>query len=128
MRKTWELAVDGSTLRLDVEWDVVVTSSGAAWVNGVLVRSWWSMVKLPGVTEALEVAGRTIHLRQSWWSFDLDLRAAPDVQVLRGEAPYAGSGRNFSKSQALAWSVAITVAVVVPLTTVGLVARCLAAR
>lgn len=128
MRKTWELAVGGSTLRLDVDWDVITTSRGEAWVNGASVRTWWSGVKLPGVTEAVVVAGRTIHLRQSWWGFDLDLRAAPDVRVLRGEAPYAGSGRNLSRSQALAWGVAITVAVVVSLTTIGLVARSLAAR
>ncbi len=101
MLKTWALEIGGSTVRLDVDWDVITTSRGEARVNGAPLCTWWSGVKLPGVSQSFAVLGRTISVRQSWWAFDLDLRAAPDVRVLSGEAPYNGDGRNLTKSQAI---------------------------
>lgn len=101
MQKSWALEIGGSTVRLDVDWDVITTSRGEARVNGAPLCAWWSGVKLPGVSQTLEVAGRTICVRQSWMGFDLDLRAAPDVRVLSGDAPYRGDGRNLTKSEAI---------------------------
>ncbi|MFO0609113.1 MAG: hypothetical protein U0324_38465 [Polyangiales bacterium] len=113
MQKSWLLEVGGATHRVDVDWDVVITSQGEARVDGAPARAWRSGVKLPGVAESFEVAGRTVTVRQSLFGYDLDLRGAPDVRVVRGEAPYAGGGRNLTKREAVARAVAITAAILV---------------
>jgi hypothetical protein len=105
------LGIASRTYRVEVEWDVLVTSRGNAKVDGRVVRAWWTGVKLPGVVETFAVEGRAIAARQSWFGFDLDLRGAPDVRVLDGPAPYAGSGRNFSRAQGIALGLGLALGV-----------------
>lgn len=113
MHKTWTLDVSGATHRLDVDWDLISTSRGEARVDGSIVRAWLSGVKFPGVTEAFDVAGHTVTVRQGLMNFDLDLRASPDVRVLAGPAPYSGKGRNISARDGLIFGLVITVALIV---------------
>jgi hypothetical protein len=120
VRKAWTLGIASRTCRLEVDWDLTFTSRGSAKVDGVVVRAWWTGVKLPGAAETFAIDGHAVVVRQSWFGFDLDLRGAPDVRVIDGPAPYAGSGRNLSRAQAIAWGVGIALGVVALLA--GLVA------
>lgn len=112
MKQSWTLDLSGSTHRLDVDWDLVMTSRGEAFVDGARVHSWLSWVKLPGVIETFAVAGHPITVRQGMMSFDLDLRASPGVRVLDGPPPYAGDGRNLTRRDGLIVGLAITAALI----------------
>ncbi len=84
MRKSWIISVDGRIHTIDAEWGVPFTSRGKAFIDGVLVATWWSKIKFPGVTEHVPFAGRDIAFRQTLGSFEIDLRHAPGVLVVRG--------------------------------------------
>lgn len=112
MKKSWTLDIGGARRRLDVDWDVATTGRGQAWVDGASVDRWSPGVKLPGVAVTFEVAGHPVTVRQSWFGFDLDLRASPDVRIVSGAPAYAGSGRNLTPRAARSIGIAIALAVV----------------
>ncbi|MGA2447161.1 MAG: hypothetical protein ABTD50_00640 [Polyangiaceae bacterium] len=90
VRKCWVLSMDGREHTVEVEWDLVLTSRGNARVDGIVVATWWSKVKFPGVTERVHFAGHDLAFRQTFGSFDLDLRRAPEVTVVHGLPATAG--------------------------------------
>ena len=82
--------MDGRQRTVEVEWDLVLTSRGNARVDGIVVATWWSKIKFPGVTERVRIAGHDLAFRQTFGSFDLDLRRAPEVTVVHGPPATTG--------------------------------------
>jgi hypothetical protein len=84
------LSIDGRHHAVEVDWDLVFTSRGSARIDGVVAATWWSKIKFPGVTEHVHFAGHDLAFRQTFGSFDLDLRRAPEVTVVHGEPATTG--------------------------------------
>jgi hypothetical protein len=82
VRKRWLLEVNGRPCRLDAEWDLVITSRGAAWVDGVQVARWWPGTKMPGITATVPVHGLSVCLVALTMDFDIDLSRSPGVLCL----------------------------------------------
>jgi hypothetical protein len=80
VRKRWLLEVNGKRCCLDAEWDQVVTSRGAAWVDGVEAARWWPGMKLPGITATVPVHGASVCLVALTMDFDIDLSRSPGVR------------------------------------------------
>jgi hypothetical protein len=114
MRRRWTLEVDGRRCQLDVEWDMLMTSRGTAWVDGARVAEWWPGVKVPGVTAMVPVHGRTVCMVGLTGDFDIDLSRSPGVRSIDPPLPSEYSpAERVRASRAIMWSV-IGGAVVVP--------------
>jgi hypothetical protein len=60
MRRRFLLDANGRLCQLDAEWDMLMTSRGAAWVDGVEVARWWPKIKMPGTTQLVPVYGCSV--------------------------------------------------------------------
>jgi hypothetical protein len=125
MRRRWILEVDGRRCRLDVEWDMIMTSRGEAWVDGERVAEWWPGVKVPGVQTMVPVYGRTACMVGFTGDFDIDLSRSPGVRSIDPPLPpdYSPAER-VRASWTIMWGV-IGVAVVIPviLTAIAVLLR-----
>lgn len=121
MRRRWILEVAGRRCQLDAEWDMLMTSRGAAWVDGAQAAQWWPGVKMPGITATVPVHGRTVCLVGLTGDFDIDLSRSPGVRSLDPPLPpdYSPSER-VRRNLTVMWAV-IGLSVILPLIAIGLV-------
>jgi hypothetical protein len=120
MRRRWLLEVDGRRFQLDAEWDMLVTSRGAARIDGVEVARWWPGRKVPGVTATVPVHGRSVCLVGLTGDFDIDLSRSPGVHAIDPPLPpdYAPTAR-VKRQLAVMW-LALALCLALPLMAAGL--------
>jgi hypothetical protein len=120
MRRRWLLEVDGRPVQLDAEWDMLVTSRGAASVDGVEAARWWPGRKTPGITASVPVYGRAVCLVGLTGDFDIDLSRSPGVRAIDPPLPpdYAPTAR--VKRQLVVMWIVLALCIAVPLLVVGL--------
>ena len=99
---------------------MVVTSRGAASVDGVEVARWWPGRKTPGITATVPVHGRSVCLVGLTGDFDIDLSRSAGVRAIDPPLPpdYAPTAR--VRRQLVGMWVVLALCLGVPLLVVGL--------
>lgn len=115
MRHRWLLDVDGRRVQLDAKWDLLLTSRGKAWLDGVQVATWWPGSKIPGIKVTVPVYGRSVCLVGLTGDFDIDLLQSPGVASVAPLLPstYTPSAR-VRAQRTLMW-VVLSLSVGLPL-------------
>ena len=122
MRKRWILDVNGRRCELDADWDQVITSRGAAWVDGVEVARWWPKVKMPGIVQSVPVYEGQVRLVSLWMDFDIDLSASRGVRCIDPPLPPDYSPRARVRQQL--WVMWIVLVAVVAAAVIAALVAC----